>query len=127
MIMKEMDQTAFADLTVRFGRKYLFVHQGDCEHAVVFGSSVRVAEGVEAAARYPIKTFERDLTYKDRAKCQVCLRRKAQWVTTDDPRAHFDYTRWCTDCFARFHLLEDGTPAYEYTVHQYSFDPPDPD
>ncbi|KAI8587361.1 snRNA-activating protein of 50kDa MW C terminal-domain-containing protein [Geranomyces variabilis] len=129
MSMKEMEHTMFADLTVRCGRSYLFVHQGNCEHAVVFGSSIRACGDVEGAvdtARYPIQTFVRDLETKGRLKCQVCMRRKAEWVTTDDPRAHFDNTRWCNDCFTRFHLLSDGTPAYEYTVHQYRLELPNP-
>ncbi|KAJ3179161.1 small nuclear RNA activating complex, polypeptide 3 [Geranomyces variabilis] len=130
MSMKEMEHTMFADLTVRCGRTYLFVHQGNCEHAVVFGSSIRACGDVEGAidaARYPIQTFATDVMTRGRLKCQVCMRRKAEWVTTEDPRAQYDNTRWCHDCFTRFHLLSDGTPAYEYTVHQYRLEIPSPD
>lgn len=33
---KSMSDQTFNDLTIRLGAQYLFVHQGNCEHIVVF-------------------------------------------------------------------------------------------
>ena len=35
---KSMSKTKFSDLEVRFGYPYLYLHQGDCEHIIVFTS-----------------------------------------------------------------------------------------
>jgi snRNA-activating protein complex subunit 3 len=33
---KNMEEVIFSDLSIRLNQPYLFVHKGDCEHAIVF-------------------------------------------------------------------------------------------
>jgi len=33
---KRMETAHFIDLTARLGQPYVFIHQGDCEHIVIF-------------------------------------------------------------------------------------------
>ncbi|TPX61212.1 hypothetical protein PhCBS80983_g01252 [Powellomyces hirtus] len=119
-----MSETTFADLCVRPGTRYLFVHQGTCQHAVVFEPNLRMlrahGDDVTDRTRYPIETFFKP--WKSAiVTCQVCKARKAEWVTPVDIRADRDSCRWCQDCFDRFHFNEDGTPAYEFEYHKYRF------
>ncbi len=34
----KMEDTLFVDLTVKLGHPYLYFHQGDCEHIMVFSN-----------------------------------------------------------------------------------------
>lgn len=36
---KELDKVHFIDLTVRFGHPYVYTHQGNCEHLIVFSNA----------------------------------------------------------------------------------------
>mgnify|MGYP002153712715 CR=1 FL=1 len=33
---KKMEDTTFLDLTLQLGQPYLYMHQGDCEHLIIF-------------------------------------------------------------------------------------------
>jgi snRNA-activating protein complex subunit 3 len=33
---KKMEDTTFLDLTIKLGKPYLYMHQGDCQHLLIF-------------------------------------------------------------------------------------------
>lgn len=41
---RKMEETTFIDLNIRIGQPYLYVHQGNCEHNIVFTEVRMVTE-----------------------------------------------------------------------------------
>ncbi|KAJ2359721.1 hypothetical protein H4S02_012166, partial [Coemansia sp. RSA 2611] len=77
-----MDGARFLDLSLRLRQPYIFMHQGDCEHVMMF-TDLRLLgpkddQYVEA---YPKQTFR---TRHMRHKCRMCSAYPAQYVTKND-------------------------------------------
>lgn len=116
----DMSQTRFADLTIRLGVTYAYLHQADCEHKFVF-SEVRAVSGGDAAnrLRYPLVTFR---TKPISRKCDACGLFPGVLITYDDRHAPRVPAYWCRECYGMFHFGVSGQKAYQYKVLPYIYD-----
>jgi hypothetical protein len=99
----------FSDLTIRLGRQYLFVHHGNCEHALVFtqcwlacATDVQIDGGRDA---YPRVVF---LRRKPTLVCSVCSKMRAVWECLTDRLADVSPCYLCQVCHFHFHYTADG-------------------
>lgn len=105
---RPMDATTLGSLTIRLGRQYLFVHHGDCEHALVFvacwlaPSSSAVARQLAAV---PCIIFRRK---EVPMQCVVCLRAPAVWVVHGDVFADASPCYLCQRCHFHSHYTAEG-------------------
>jgi len=123
---RRMRGVRFADLSVRLGAHYLYVHQGSCEHILVFTDcrlhnvaadgplSVQqcAAEGGAGSTRgelpgrhslvlqYPRLVSQ--LRYK-RRRCSACAARPAARVVYGDPYGQENPEYYCAECYGLLH------------------------
>ncbi|KAF3445056.1 hypothetical protein FNV43_RR14749 [Rhamnella rubrinervis] len=115
-----MHQTRFSDLKFRLGAGYLYCHQGNCKHTIVFRDMRLIhPEDVQNKAAYPIVLFQ----LKPRVqKCYVCKLYRATKVTVDDKWARGNPCYFCDDCYYLLHY-KDGSLLYsDFSVYDYLHD-----
>jgi len=117
-----MENVTFLDLAVQPGAMYLYVHQGDCEHGIVFGD-IRMAHQHDVQNRnsYPVVLFQAKIR---RRKCRLCDIYPAKWVTYCDKFSAENPTFWCERCYHSFHYGSDGQLLYsDFRVFPYLHEP----
>jgi len=114
-----MHETLFEHLAIRLGSHYLYQHQGDCKHTIMF-TDLRIAHSgdVQNALVYPLKVFQAKLRRK---KCRVCDLFAAKMVTYGDRLAHENPFFWCESCYKLYHYNANGVILYsDFQVYPYS-------
>jgi len=101
----QMENYTFADLNMRLGQPYLYLHQGTCEHLMVF-ADVRLMhpEDCQDPQQYPIQI---SCKMKKRTACCACKIYTAKWVTYRNIRCPIDPAFFCQDCFLAFNYAEE--------------------
>lgn len=115
---KKMEETTFYDISLRVGEKYLYCHQGNCKHYIIF-NEVRLINDQDNLNynSYPLKIFQSKVRRK---KCTVCEIYSAKWVVYKDKQSPENPTFYCENCHKQFHYSQDGKPLYEgYEVYDY--------
>lgn len=114
----DMANVQIIDLKIRLGQPYLFLHQGRCEHLIVF-TDLRLlnAGDVQNASDYPIRLYD---TIQQKLCC-VCYSTVAGLVVTESDRLPMAPAFFCTKCFTSFHY-DNGQrignfKAYHYLSH----------
>ncbi|XP_023320666.1 uncharacterized protein LOC111695532 [Eurytemora carolleeae] len=94
-----MESTTLADLELRVGYPYLYTHQGNHEHLLVF-NDVRLVgpEDPQNVNSYPLV---RSLGIQMSRHCMVCQTDTATWVTEDNARVSENPFFFCTLCYKR--------------------------
>ncbi|XP_014661754.1 PREDICTED: snRNA-activating protein complex subunit 3-like [Priapulus caudatus] len=112
-----MEDTQFLDLSLRVGLPYLYVHQGDCEHLIVF-TDIRMMniEDSSDVSKYPIVSSN---VSKKRTVCIVCLLYNARWVTYDDCLCSQSPAFFCDACFRELHYDSSGTKLGPFTAYRF--------
>jgi len=106
---RRMEETSFEQLWLRLGKQYLFLHQGSCEHAIVFTQCwMATALDERNRAMYPLLAFRRKGTHK---MCGACHRFTAEYECHDDPEADAWPTYLCKGCTSHFYYDSQGLPA----------------
>jgi snRNA-activating protein complex subunit 3 len=107
---KRMEDYTFADLTIRLGAQYLFCHQGNCEHIIVF-NDVRFThdQDTKNANAYPVNLFQTKIR---RRKCRLCDIYPAKYVTYGDRLAPENPCFYCERCYRPLHFTSDGKLLY---------------
>uniref|UniRef100_A0A3Q3PYI1 snRNA-activating protein complex subunit 3 n=1 Tax=Monopterus albus TaxID=43700 RepID=A0A3Q3PYI1_MONAL len=113
----KMEDTRFMDLKVKVGFPYLYCHQGDCEHLVIF-TDVRLVHKNDCLDKklYPL------LTHKHRVatqKCAVCHVFIGRWFTTNDQFAPCDPCLFCDKCFRMLHYDAEGKKLGQFLAYPY--------
>ena len=106
-----MAETRISDLRLRIGRQYLFVHHGDCEHAVVFLSCWLTNLRCSSATCHAASSAAR-LVYSRRVPqitCSVCLRSPAVWEVYGDKLADVAPCNLCQMCHFQYHYTAAGS------------------
>lgn len=103
---RQMEETSFEQLWLRLGKQYLFLHQGSCEHAIVF-TQCWMATALDERNRvmYPLLAFQRKGAHK---MCGACRRFTAEYECHDDPQADAWPTYLCKGCTNHFYYDRDG-------------------
>ncbi|XP_069137305.1 snRNA-activating protein complex subunit 3-like [Argopecten irradians] len=117
MTTQQMDETFFLDLKVRLGQPYLYMHQGNCEHIIIF-NDIRLFHPDDAQDRreYPRLAFKR--TYK-RSICRVCEIHSSRWLTYGSQHAPDDPSFFCDQCFRALHYDKDGKKIGSFKAYKF--------
>ncbi|XP_018328228.1 snRNA-activating protein complex subunit 3-like isoform X2 [Agrilus planipennis] len=112
----DMDSTFVKDLKPRFGYPYVYVHQGNCEHLVVFTDArLLMKNDCLCPHDYPyvIKTNR-----KYSKKCNICGINSAQIVCIENDRLPNEHTLMCQECFISYNYVDGTTiePCKAYTI-----------
>ncbi|KAG7459019.1 hypothetical protein MATL_G00226810 [Megalops atlanticus] len=113
----KMEDTTFNKLTIRIGYPYLYCHQGDCEHVVIF-TDIRLSHRDDCLDQtlFPL------LTHKHRVitrKCAVCHLYISRWITTNDQLAPMDPCLFCDVCFRMLHYDSQGNKIGDFLAYPY--------
>ncbi|KAJ2449645.1 hypothetical protein EV183_004787 [Coemansia sp. RSA 2336] len=113
-----MDGARFLDLSIRLRQPYIFMHQGDCEHVMMF-TDLRLLgpqddQNVEA---YPKQIFR---TRHMRHKCRMCSAYPAQYVTKNDFHSGMSPCYFCEKCYTPFHFDAEGNKLLDHDVFPYA-------
>ncbi|KAJ2611059.1 hypothetical protein H4S08_003330 [Coemansia sp. RSA 1365] len=113
-----MDGTRFLDLSIRLKQPYTFVHQGDCEHVMVF-TDLRLLgpKDDQFVESYPKQVFR---TRHMRHKCRMCSAYPAQYVTKNDFHSGMSPCYFCEKCYTPFHFDADGQKLLEHDAFPYA-------
>ncbi|CAI5442838.1 unnamed protein product [Caenorhabditis angaria] len=96
MHVKDMRTTRLDQLTARLGQPYVFIHQGTCEHLIVFNELSHRNESYENAV-LPRHIFERNFR---RINCNVCRAEYAHWAILQHQNLLPNCPGYlCTDCY----------------------------
>lgn len=114
---KEMSDFTFFDLNIRLGRHYLFTHQGNCEHSVVF-TDLRLhnAADYQDLRLYPVFGISRT---RSRDVCQACCTFSAKWCVSDSPLIPSEPTLLCGKCYKCLLYKKDGTKTSDFKAFHY--------
>ncbi len=101
-----IDQVRFIDLTLRLNYPYLYCHQGNCEHLLIF-KEIRLVHPTDPPHQvsYPLQTY---LTKTMPPVCQICQLFPGERVTWNDLGAPDQPYVWCHQCFQEFHFDAEG-------------------
>lgn len=114
---KIMENTKFNKLSVRIGCPYLYVHQGNCEHLVVF-SDIRMVHPHDnlSIQEYPCMIQR---SHKKRTICNVCAYASARWRTVESEHALENTSFFCDACFRSLHYDKDGKKLGNFKAYKY--------
>lgn len=115
---RKMEETRFCDLSIRLHGKYLYCHQGDCKHFIIF-TDMRLIHDLDNQNyfAYPIRVFQSRIRRK---KCLICDIYSAKWVTYGDKHTADEPSFYCDACYRQFHYDEKGELLYnDYEVYRY--------
>ncbi|KAJ2484393.1 hypothetical protein EV174_002474 [Coemansia sp. RSA 2320] len=113
-----MDGARFLDLSIRLKQPYTFVHQGDCEHVMMF-TDLRLLgpKDDQFVESYPKQIFR---TRHMRHKCRMCSAYPAQFVTKNDFHSGMSPCYFCEKCYTPFHFGTNGEKLLEHDVFPYA-------
>lgn len=111
-----MHNFKICDLSVRFGFPYLYQHQGNCEHLIIF-SDARLMHPTKDNLRsenYPLITNRREQSHS----CMACGLRISEWVVKECKRFPHDIAFLCNECHFLYNYVNrkkvDNFKAYRF-------------
>jgi len=112
---EKMEDFRFVDLTIRLGLPYVYVHQGDCEHLLIF-TEIRLLHPEDCwdARQYPLKTSS---FLVKRKQCCVCISSVAQWLVRRSELAITDPAFFCDTCFRMLHYAKDKSKLLDFDAY----------
>jgi len=115
---RNMSETRVEDLSIRLGSHYTYVHQGNCEHTVVFENIHSLTpDDIQNEYAYPWKKFQQ--VYR-RQKCGVCDIFPSKWVTYGDRLTTQNPFFFCNKCYYKLHYDINGNLlSTNYRVFDY--------
>ncbi|KAJ2910382.1 hypothetical protein GGI21_000936, partial [Coemansia aciculifera] len=113
-----MDGARFLDLSIRLKQPYIFMHQGDCEHVLMF-TDLRLLgpKDDQFVESYPKQIFR---TRHMRHKCRMCSSYPAQFVTKNDFHSGMSPCYFCEKCYTPFHFGVNDDKLLEHDVFPYA-------
>ncbi|CAG5123833.1 unnamed protein product [Candidula unifasciata] len=113
----DMDKATFFDLTLRLGQHYMFMHQGNCEHSILF-TDMRLFNSSDSQdiRNYPLPYIRRS---RHRVVCQGCSKLSARWIVRDSPLIPTDPSFLCRLCFKTLLYTKDGKKISNFTAQHF--------
>ena len=113
-----MHTTSFADLSIRLGTHYVYVHSGDCTHTIIFTQCrMKNSSDYSNALAYPIKYKQSRF---NRHKCNICDVSIANYIVFNDLLSNVNPTYICQLCHNNLHLDKNGQLLYtDYQIYPY--------
>ncbi|KAL9644172.1 hypothetical protein ABK040_005636 [Willaertia magna] len=118
-LTRKMEDYTFYDLSLRLNEPYIYCHQGNCMHYIVFTDMRLICEERDQMNiyAYPIRIFQ---AKPKRRKCGICEIYQAKWVTYNDKHIPEDPSFFCDSCYRQFHYGHDGQLLYgDFEVYRY--------
>jgi len=114
----DMETSRFMDANISIGKRYLYCHQGDCEHWLVFEEVRKIVSGDTLLMMdYPLQVYQCKIS---RRKCQICNIFPGKYVTNGDKLAPASPALFCEDCYRLLHYDQGGILLYDdFTVFEY--------
>ena len=113
-----MEETKFSDLEIQLGYPYLYQHQGDCEHILVF-SDIRLlkpyTDSIDANDYPKIVSTNR----RTQVRCGLCNLNTAKWMTFDNKRLPENPFFFCETCFYSFNYDKDDNKVNSFKAYPY--------
>ncbi|XP_046842754.1 snRNA-activating protein complex subunit 3-like [Xenia sp. Carnegie-2017] len=113
---KKMEESSFEDLSIKLGYPYVYMHQGNCEHLLIFRDLRMLhADDPQSTSFYPFQIFR---PRPMRRTCMVCAVNCARWLTRYDLLMSEDPSLFCEKCFKALHY-KGNDKAYPFSAYQY--------
>ncbi|XP_076066585.1 proximal sequence element A Pbp49 isoform X2 [Oratosquilla oratoria] len=114
MKVANMEAVTFNELELRLGYPYLYLHQGNCEHLMVF-TDVRLhhRDDVQEISRYPLL---RGTATKLSVSCYICGLLMASWLVWGETRLPMPVAHLCDRCLKLFCYDKDGQKINDIKV-----------
>lgn len=113
----DMENTRFADLKpFRLGYPYLYLHQGTCEHLIIFTDARLIhPRDPMSSQKYPFLVGFASLNGKF---CYSCYVKTARFLVVDSDRLPEDGAFMCTHCLESYNYIE-GRKIGNFRVFGY--------
>ncbi|XP_044756615.1 snRNA-activating protein complex subunit 3 [Coccinella septempunctata] len=112
-VTADMYQTKLIDLSLRFGYPYVYLHQGDCEHIMVFSDAhILTNNDCLNLQQYP-RLYARNKSLA--TVCFLCNLGTAKWLVQDYDRLPQANTYLCAKCAERY-CSKDGKKIGNYKI-----------
>uniref|UniRef100_A0A5S6QKB9 snRNA-activating protein complex subunit 3 n=1 Tax=Trichuris muris TaxID=70415 RepID=A0A5S6QKB9_TRIMR len=110
----KMEETTFKELNIRLGQPYVYVHQGNCEHLLVF-SDIHFAHKSDPQdiSWYPVDFTKRAKTIYH---CEACQDNYARWIVHAKERLPQPTMLFCEPCFKLFCLDENDERLFDLSI-----------
>ncbi|UJR09646.1 hypothetical protein I4U23_013880 [Adineta vaga] len=114
----KMEMTTLNDLkTIQLGKPYIYLHQTNCEHVIVF-SELKLLEQDQChdETLYPLCRMK----YHGRfSYCFLCNVFYAKWLIHNSSLIPDDPCLLCERCFKTCHYDKDGNKVGDFTAHHF--------
>lgn len=107
----------FADLTIQLGYPYLYVHQGNCEHLLVF-SDIRLIKSVDSSNLLDYPKFIHS-NRRPHINCIFCKVNVAKWFVKDNDQMPEDPSFLCERCFRMFCYDTTGQKKCDFKAYPF--------
>jgi len=113
--VKKMSEARMSDFKLRIGFPYIFVHQGHCEHLMIF-TDLRImhANDVPDLEEYPLTVY--DAVHS--MNCCACKEAAATYVVTESDRLPTCPAFMCESCFKSFNY-DRNTRIGNFKAYHY--------
>ena len=115
-----MEETRIDSLNVRFGFPWVYQHQGNCEHLVVF-SDARLLNCNDSLSIEYYPRIERIKPHINKY-CMTCGIYSVRWFTTNNDRLPHDPCFFCDKCFRSYNYV-NGKKIGTFSAYPYPFHP----
>uniref|UniRef100_A0A131Y1F6 snRNA-activating protein complex subunit 3 n=1 Tax=Ixodes ricinus TaxID=34613 RepID=A0A131Y1F6_IXORI len=116
--VKRMEDTCFNDLEIQLGYPYVYVHQGYCEHLIVF-SDMRMLHPDDSQHMSDYPMILQNHTHPKRLLCWLCHKAPANWVTYENERVTEDPFFFCDTCFRSYNYTADKKKIGHFRAEPY--------
>ncbi|GBL95754.1 snRNA-activating protein complex subunit 3 [Araneus ventricosus] len=112
-----MEKSKFIDLDLQLGYPYVYVHQGDCEHLIVFSDlQYYTHHHCSNRLQYPLHV---SLKPKRRVLCMICRIHTAEWIVFDNKRLPENPFYFCKTCFFSFNYDENNQKIGNFRAYHH--------
>lgn len=112
-----MERTKFIDLEIQLGYPYVYVHQGNCEHLIVFSDlQYYTHHHCSNKLAYPVHVTLRP---KKRVLCMTCHIHTAEWIVFDNKRVPENPCYFCKQCFFAFNYDENDQKIGSFRAYHH--------
>lgn len=114
---KSMSETNFEDLSIKLGKSYTFLHQGDCEHEVTFVDlGLLDSNHCQSRAAYPFPVTRPKVKG---VPCKACHYLMAVWMVKHDELSDEDPSFYCKRCFELLHFNSKGQQICTFEARSF--------
>lgn len=115
-----MENVKFEDLDIQLGYPYLYLHQGDCEHLVVF-SDLRMHNRNQDFKFYSSFPCRVGTVNRHKSKCNLCELNASKWIVYDNQHLPYSPFFFCENCFRSFNYNENGEALGIFKAYPYIY------